>query len=570
MALKALMLRKKIDEKQTALDELRAAAEEFAKRESELETAISEITPESTDEERAAVEEAVEAFDAEKAEHEKKVSELETDIDTLKSELSEIEAKQDDHPVQDTPADDTTPAPAPQEPEARKESKTMEIRGKKNAFAVMRSAVAPHMEREDVKQFLNAAKSCMIEKRALTGAGLLIPEVFLGILRENLPNYSKLYSRVNVIPVSGDGRMVVAGSVPEAVWTEACANINELDLTFNSVEVGSYKVGGYFAVCNATLEDAEIDLAAEIMVALAQSIGLALDKAILYGTGSRMPLGVVTRLAQTSDPGTEPPTARPWVDLHTSNIRSISAGVTGTALISELAIDSGYAKGKYARGGKIWCMNEQTYTALMANAINVTAAGAIVSGVQGTMPVIGGEIIVLDFIPANVIIGGYFDLYPLAERSGARFGTSEHAFFLQDQTVFKGTARYDGKPAIAEAFVAIGINGVTPNASMTFAPDIANAAPALSALTIGALTLSPTFDASTYTYTSTASTGGTAKVTATPIDAKDTVSITVNGNALKNGGTATWVAGANTVAITVTNNSDPSAASVYTVTVTAS
>ena len=40
--------------------------------------------------------------------------------------------------------------------------------------------------------------------------------------------------------------------------------------------------------------------------------------------------------------------------------------------------------------------------------------------------------------------------------------------------MFKGTARYDGQPTIAEAFVAIGINGVTPNATMSFAADTAN------------------------------------------------------------------------------------------------
>ena len=82
---------------------------------------------------------------------------------------------------------------------------------------------------------------------------------------------------------------------------------------------------------------------------------------------------------------------------------------------------------------------------------------------------------VLDFVPNNVIIGGYFDLYLLAERAGQKFATSEHVRFLQDQTVFKGTARYDGQPAIAEGFVAIGINGTTPNATMSFAPDTANA-----------------------------------------------------------------------------------------------
>ena len=136
---------------------------------------------------------------------------------------------------------------------------------------------------------------------------------------------------------------------------------------------------------------------------------------------------------------------------------------------------TGAAKGKYSRGEKVFVMNEATYTALIAEAMVIDANGAIISGVNGTMPVVGGIIEVLDFVPNNVIIGGYFDLYLLAERAGQKFATSEHVRFLQDQTVFKGTARYDGQPAIAEGFVAIGINGTTPTAAMTFAADTANA-----------------------------------------------------------------------------------------------
>ena len=73
-----------------------------------------------------------------------------------------------------------------------------------------------------------------------------------------------------------------------------------------------------------------------------------------------------------------------------------------------------------------------------------------------------------------MIIGGYFENYLLAERKGNQFATSEHVRFLQDETVMKGTARFDGAPVIAEAFVAIGINGTTPNSTMTFAEDEAN------------------------------------------------------------------------------------------------
>ena len=119
-------------------------------------------------------------------------------------------------------------------------------------------------------------------------------------------------------------------------------------------------------------------------------------------------------------------------------------------------------------------MTEATYTQLKAEAVSFNAAGAIVSGMSDTMPIVGGIVEVLDFIPDGVIIGGYFELYLLAERAGSRFAQSEHAFFIQDQTAFKGTARYDGLPVIAEAFMAIGLNGVVPDATMTFASDTAN------------------------------------------------------------------------------------------------
>ena len=111
---------------------------------------------------------------------------------------------------------------------------------------------------------------------------------------------------------------------------------------------------------------------------------------------------------------------------------------------------------------------------LVAEALTINAAGAIVSGIDNTMPILGGAIEELDFIPDNVMISGYVELYLLAERAGTNLATSEHVRFIQDQTVFRGTARYDGAPAIAEGFMAIGL-GVTPTATMTFAADTANA-----------------------------------------------------------------------------------------------
>ena len=455
MALKALMLRKKIDDKKKELEALRAA-NNFEQREAELEKAISEA---ETDEEKAAVEEEVAKFEEEKADYTAKEGALDEEVRNLEKELNDEENKQE------TPAP-AEPAPAPEN--ERKADKVMETR---KFFGMNIQERDAFISREDVKEFLQRVRDMKGQTRAVNGADLLIPEVVVGLIRENILRYSKLIKHVNLKSVKGEARQLVAGTIPEAVWTEACATLNELSLNFYDEEVDGYKVGGYIAVCNATLEDSDIALAEEIISALGQAIGIALDKAILYGTDVKMPLGIMTRLVQTAKPAGYRPTRREWVDLHTSNIISIANSVTGVNLFKQIVLASGAAKGKYSRGQKVWVMNETTYTKIIAESMSVNAAGAIVAGVNGQMPVIGGVIEVLEFIPDNVIIGGYFDLYLLSERAGTRIAQSEHVQFIEDNTVFKGTARYDGTPVIDEAFVAIGIAGTTPDADMDFAGD---------------------------------------------------------------------------------------------------
>lgn len=462
MALKAMLLRKQINDLNKELAEVRTKQEGFEAREKELQDAIEEV---ETEEQRDAVKEEIEAFEAEKKDTDEAAEKLEGQIADIERELSnEEEAQRESEPEKE-----------PEQGEEREDDRNMETR--RSFYGMNEMEQRTMLEREDVKNFLTEIRSHIQEKRAITGGGLIVPKVFLGLIRENIMEYSKLYKHVNVRQISGDGTAVVMGTIPEAVWTDCCANINELDLVFNDAEVACWKVGGYFDICNATLEDSEIDLAGEIVTVLGQAIGLALDKAILFGLGTRMPEGILTRLLQTSAPADYPATARPWVDLHTSNVKSIAASKKGAELIAEIVGAFGNAKGKYSRGEKVFVMNESTYTALAASTVTTDASGAIVTGVLDRMPVVGGIIEVLDFVPDDVIIAGFMDDYLLAERAGTRVDQSEHAMFLQDRTVFRGTARYDGLPVIAEAFVAIGINGTTPSADgITFAPDKANAA----------------------------------------------------------------------------------------------
>ena len=459
MALKALMLKRKIDDAKKALEELRKKDADFETREAELTTAIEEA---ETEEEKAAVEEEIDKFEADKKEHGEKVADLEKACGDLEAELNELETK---------------PAEVKPEPETKKAERSIvmpEMMKRTGLYAISEQERSALLGNEDVKTFLARTRECIREKRALTNVGLTIPDVMLPLLRQIVEANSKLASRVNLQRVGGKARQNIMGTIPEGVWTEMCATLNELSLGFNNVEVDGYKVGGYFAVCNAVLEDSDLNLANELLTAIGVSIAKALDKAIVYGTGTKMPLGIVTRLAQTTAPSDYPATARTWVDLHTSNVKT-GTGATGLNLFKELVTNTKVIINDYFADGMIWIMNKKTHIDLLVNSMDKNLNAAVVAGIGGEMPVVGGEIIELPFIPDGNIICGYGSAYLLAERAGTKLGQSEHYKFVEDQTVFKGTARYDGAPVIAEAFAVMSITTTAPTTSgITFAADTAN------------------------------------------------------------------------------------------------
>jgi HK97 family phage major capsid protein len=461
--LKQLMLSKKIEQRKAMLAELQEREKAFKTRSEELEAAIDEA---QTEEEIAAVEEEIGKLDSEKAELAEKKSKLEGEIAELEGELEQLKSKE--------PKNNLNSSGGKLE---RSKEQGGEIRMKRGFFQGMnRGEIESLITREEVKDFLTRVRGLATEKRAITGAELTIPDVMLDLLRDNLYRYSKLITKVRVKTVGGKARQNIMGAVPEGIWTEAVGKLNELALAFNQVEVDGYKVGGFIPIPNPTLEDSDLNLANEILDALGQAIGLGVDKAILYGTGTKMPLGIATRLAQIAQPSDWGANAPAWVNLSTTNLLKFDpTGMTPEEFFAELVLYLGVAKPNYAMGGTFWAMNRQTRMKLLSKAITFNAAGAVVAGLNGTMPVEGGDIVELPFVPDNDIIGGYGSVYLLAERAGAQLAASEHVRFIEDQTVFKGTARYDGMPVFGEDFVIVNIANTAPTTTVTFAADTANA-----------------------------------------------------------------------------------------------
>lgn len=484
--LKLLMLRKKLETAKAELRkhieetgvELRNRREAYEIRQKEIESSISELNSESTQEERDAVESAIaeqeESGDklvADEATFDAEKTRLTNCVSDIEEEISEIEERT-------TSAGNS--APQTINHEQRKDDKFMNNRTK--FFGMSIEERNAFVARDEVKNFLNETRSRFSEAKAntrsLKGGELVVPDIMLEIIRENISDYSKLIKYIRLKKVSGRARQPIFGEIPEAIWTEAAGYLNELDMELNSIEVDAFKLGGYISIPNSVLEDGnDINLASEIMTAMGEAIGKALDRAIPYGTGIKMPLGFITRLAQKVKPENYPENAPEWKDLSTTNIQKLdAANKTGIEFFAALIELLGRAKPKGSIGAPVWVMTRQTHLTIMSKALAFNAAAALTAGMNNTMPIIGGDVIELDesIMPENQIAGGYGEKYLLVERGGSTLSSSEHAKYIEDQTVVKSTHRYDGQPISAESFVLVSIDGLEPVTTVDFPEDKAN------------------------------------------------------------------------------------------------
>lgn len=541
MALKVLMLRKKKENKQKELDELRNS-NDFEIREKELEAAVNELDENATEEEKETVENEVNQFEQEKREFEEKEKNLEQEIKDIEEEIKAEEEKQ---PKPDSDNSST------KNKNERRAGNLMETRDKFFGLNMEQRTVL--FANEEVKSFMSNLRSLFgKEKRSTKNIELTIPVNFLPMIKQIIEGNSKLLKYTNLSSITGTGRIIIMGTYPEGIWTEQCASLNELDLGFNDVEVDGFKVGGFFKICNAILEDNDVNLAGEFINALGIAIGKAIDKAIVYGTGIKMPVGFVTRLAQETKPDNYSLTGREWKDLHTSNIITIK-GKTGIELFKELVKARKVIVNDYSSENLVWIMNEKTHLDLLVEAMSTNVSGAIVSAMTGnTMPVAGGVIEELNFMADGDIAFGYMKNYKTVERKGVQIAQSDQVLFLDDQTAFKGTARYDGKPVIDEAFGILNISGITPTKSVIFAPDKANSGDVeLSGLTIGTSKLFPNFDPKTNEYMIADVSTATSKITVKAANEKATVTIKNNETPVTNGQNATWTAGENKLTVNI-------------------
>lgn len=284
MALKTLMLRKRINDAKKELEALNAKDEALVAREAELEISISEV---NTEEERDAVSEAIDEFEAEKKDHEEKKADLERQVADLEAELQEEEKEQD----------------IPEEPakEERKEISKMNVRESKeylHAYA--------EMIRSSLRTGLPYDESKLREMLTRDDETPLLTENASGVVP--LPTYVEgrirtawerngIMDLVRKAYVNGNYKVGFEVSATGATkHTEGGAAITEEELIFGSVTLIAHNFKKYLRVSDEVLDSKD----EEFLDYLYDEIAYQISKAVVSD--------LITQIKQL---GTSPSTSAP-------------------------------------------------------------------------------------------------------------------------------------------------------------------------------------------------------------------------------------------------------------------
>ena len=465
--LRVLMLNSEIAALRSQLTPLEQTRDGFAAREEQLRQAISEA---ATDEERGVVSTAIETFEQERSTNAAEISRIQGEITQREEQIRSLEAAQ-------------TPPPASNSVSNSGTGNTNHERGnvemsnpERRWFGLTYQQRDELLARDSTKEFLQRFRQLRAQQNSATGAELGIPTEFMQILRDLTYQNSKLWKYVHSESLRGNARQNIVGTASDAVWTETVANINEIVLDFTQLEVDGYMLAGYMAISNAVLaDDSDLQLLTSILNAMGEANARALDKSIAYGTGVKMPVGFITRLAASAKPSWWGKDQGDFIALNTSHILKLDIDSTsGAAFFGSLIEALGIADPKYSDGRAFWIMNRKTHIRLMAKALAFDAAAALAAGINNTFPIIGGDIVELEFMADNDIAGGFGDMMRMVEREGATIASSDIPLFLRNMTVYRSIGRYDGKPARGESFVLVNFHNTQPTTSISFAPDLAN------------------------------------------------------------------------------------------------
>lgn len=397
-------------------------------------------------------------------------------------------------------------------------------------------------------------------KAALTNLDVVMPETVINSVFDELRTRHPLLSRINFMATNGKIKFLMnTNGEQKAVWgTLTDAITKELASGFKEVDATLMKLSAFLPVAKSMLDLGPEWLDRYIREVLYEALANGLEAGIVDGNGQNQPVGM-SREADVakSSGGIYPQKAKIVVNEFTPS--------TMGKLVALLARDS---KGQpRAVGNFILVVNPQDYYEKVMPATTMLRTDGTYR--TDVLP------IQADIIQSSALSRGDA-IFGMADRYFAAAGTdtdgkilfSDDYKFLEDQRMYLIKAYANGLPKDNDSFLFLNISGLRPLVLTVQQETAPTASTDATLSSIDGLTLSPTFAASTITYTA-ATSNETDVVTAYPANINSTVQLTLGAKIIENGSAIKWADGSNTLKVNVVAE-DGTTKKTYTITVTKS
>lgn len=284
----------------------------------------------------------------------------------------------------------------------------------------------------------------VIEKRGFTEVDVVLPKTVFDRVFEDLEQNHPLLSEITFENTSAVSEWIIRKTDCEAAWWGPLTDSikKELSHAFGKVKTDTYKVSAYMPVAKAMLDLGPEWLDRYVRAVLSESISIALEAAIVAGTGKDQPIGMIKDLKGAVVEGVYP-------DKSTVALADLKPTTLGKNIMAPLTKD-----GKRAVPEVLILVNPLDYWEKIFGATTfLTSQGTYIHGV---MP-IPSKIVQSVAVPRNKMIAGMAKDYFMGVGSSEKIEFSDEYKFLDDERTYLVKQYANGSPKDNDSFLLFDI-----------------------------------------------------------------------------------------------------------------
>lgn len=263
-----------------------------------------------------------------------------------------------------------------------------------------------------------------------TGGAVIPTTTFNGVI-DNIRKQTGIISKVRILNIPGKMTIPQSQIIEGATWHREGSEISDTTKEIDSISLNGYELAKLFSMSIATQSMSIAEFEQYLTIELGNAMSSTLNDAILHGTGSEQPTGIIQ--------GTT------W---NGTNSKEYSDTTVFTDLVQGMSL-----LGSNFRQNACWYLSSTTLYKILSK-VDTNGNPIFTQGTSESpvMKLLGKEIVIDDYIEDDVILLGDASYYFLNFSKPVTITRSEEAGFTKASILYRAISVVDGKLA-APSFI---------------------------------------------------------------------------------------------------------------------